>query len=191
MSTIDSEELTRQRNALMTEIKEVGEWYDRNVKMIISIPLFINAGAVVALAAFFEKGTPDILIKYAVFCFMAGLVFGIFTLIFEFLSSFYKKYALNDCLSSVHKHLTKREMEELSKVLNQRYKNCGMDRVNNVSVESKLRIMNVLGCIISCLLGIFFAANHVSNTYLPFASVILVLYFLGALGWLLCHRKSN
>lgn len=77
-------------------IKQRSEFYNQTVKMILTIPLFVNAGAAIALASFFSNHNPNVSIKLATNMFILGTTLGILTLMYEFFfvyfsqSDFYK-----------------------------------------------------------------------------------------------------
>ena len=100
-----NDDLTPRLMEVLKELDILSNWFETAVKLLISIPLFINASAVIALTTFFSnKSSPDFHIKIASLFFIMGTFFGIFTLIFEYLTPFFagetsKKYLIKEAHS--------------------------------------------------------------------------------------------
>jgi hypothetical protein len=160
---------------VIEESNRLSNWYETSVRLIISVPLFINAGAAIALTSFFS-GNASVAtdIKLASISFIVGTVFGIFTLIFEYLTSFFGMNIYNKHMfNNIHPEKFIEESLSRYEVYNQSLN----DRMMKTII---IRIINGGLGIMSCFVGIFFIAKYIINDCrLPvLLSFIILLYFI-------------
>jgi len=159
---------------IIQELDVLSNWFETAVKLVISIPLFINATAAIALTSFFSNNDcPHFSIKWASLFFILGTVFGIFTLIFEYLTPLFaketsKKYFFeNPNQDNFINELLKRHEAYASSKEARHYKTI------------KIRMMNGGAGILLCLIGIFFIARYIIGSFslLIMSTLLLALYF--------------
>ena len=162
MTPTENLELAYYLKQFEDEIKSHLDFYNHQVRMILTIPLVINAGAAIALASFFYKNNPNPDIKSAATCFILGTIFGIATLIFEFFAARFDWSHFNEYLFSF-KQKTQGVPDKILTELKEYYLSYPA-RYKKISSTVLLRIINGAISVIFCFLGIYFIASYLSIT---------------------------
>lgn len=170
-------------NQFDEEIKKRSELYDKSAKMILSIPLFVNAGAAIALVNFYNKSDPDLNIRLATGMFLCGTTFGLLTLIFEFLFAYFLQQNLHKYLAHFNK------IEKTTDILIYELKKHFDDNfalLKKIKETVLFRIINGSISIFFCFLGVCFITIHLLKSY--FAPTIflllLIIYFTTSSLWM-------
>lgn len=171
------------------EIKRRSDFYNQNVRMILTIPLFINAGAAIALASFFIKNNPHFTIQLAAIFFILGTSFGIITLVFEFFAAHFDWTHFNKYLFSF-KTKVDGNPEKMLAELTKYFDDCST-RYKKISGTVILRIINGAASVFFCFLGIYFITSYLlsKQCLLAIGAVLFIIYCISSLVWMYFRFK--
>lgn len=168
-------ELNFYAQQFASEIKSKFELFNQNVRLILTIPLYINAGAAISLSSFFyNHANPNNNIKMAITFFILGTIFGIATIVFEFIASHFDWIYFNNYLLT-----TTEKMEEntdvMLKEIKRYYKLFVVGNKRKLGTV-RFRIFNGTLSVLLCLLGIYFISHYLfPDSYLP---LVMTVFFL-------------
>lgn len=191
MTTDDQNILSYYWKQFEDEIKGRSEFYEKSVRMILTIPLFVNAGAAISLTSFYSNPNPDLTISLATISFVCGTVFGILTLIFEYFAAYFSQLDFHKYLNYFKSKAAKGQ-EEMLEELKKHYDGY-FDYLKKIQGTVLLRIINGSISIFFCFLGIYFIAVFLLNNYYIPSGVFgfLIIYFVIALIWMKAKFKSD
>jgi hypothetical protein len=181
----DASTLNYYRSLFMAENKSRVDFYNQSVKLILTIPLFINAGGAIALASFFNKNPNEtsLYIRHAAIWFIAGTILGILTLVFEYFAIHFEWVHYTDHINSFKDKAggTPQGWLEVFKT----YFDNSQTRFQNLMTTIRLRIFNGSLSIISCFVGIYYIAGYVLSDWLLIwqipSAIIIIAYTLCSL----------
>lgn len=186
MTDDKKKEFNETLDKFLEHIEVVDSHFYQKNSMVLTLPLLINAGAVITMASFFtSKSPPNQIIIYATLAFLAGAVFGLLTIVYELFVSYAR------WISPRKLELKKETGTDWNKI------NEGLKRYLAPSWQNKyyhtmmFRAANGALSIILCLIGIFFTASFILNSYYPttFLALLVILYCSGSFLWL--RKKLN
>ena len=183
--------LTYYYEKFIEEIKIRSEFYNKTAWMVLTIPLFVNAGAAISLASFYSKPNPEQAITFAACTFILGTILGILTLIFEFFSAYFARSEFNKYLRSFNIKAEKGQKEILKEL--QLHYNNNHTAIRNEHKVIQLKVFNGVCSIFFCFLGIYFIAGYLLKSYcIPsIVFILLILYTSGSLIWIKSKFNSK
>lgn len=167
---------------IIQEFIKLANWYESSARMIITYPLLINASAAIALVSFFTHNNPPLYAKIAIFSFIGGILFGIFTLVLEFITPYI-------ALQHYRDHFFKNYKND-AETVKQRYDAYVYKGFERILATIKIRIFNGVLAILCCLIGIFFVANNLASNQLGRISEISILFFIYCMIMLYLIKKE-
>jgi hypothetical protein len=177
-------------NQFEEEIKKRSELYDKSVRMILTIPLFVNAGAAIALTNFYSNANPDVNIRLATGMFLLGTTLGILTLAFEFFFAYFSQINLHEYLIHFNK------IDKTSDTMLTEFKKHFADNfilVKKTQGTILLRIINGSISTFFCFLGIYFITTYLLKNYWASTAILitLIIYFTASFCWMKSKFKSD
>ena len=170
-------------NMVAAEIDRRGRFdaYNQIARVVLTIPLFINAGAAIALVSFFtgDKIPTPLTIKVAATFFILGAVFGFLSIAFEFMVFFHAKNAWIEHYSSVYK-LANDQPGPISEEYGKLYNNPEFPKNRVEECTVNFRIANGLLSVIFFFLAISALIQYLWHTCIVTLglAVAIVLYMV-------------
>lgn len=155
---------------IIQEHIKLTNWYESYAQMILTYPLLINASAAIALASFFTHNNPPLYAKPAIFSFICGVLFGILTLILEFITPYV-------AVTHFVNHFFK-DYKNDANVLKERYATYCFKRHERMMTTINIRIVNGILAILCCFIGIFFIVNDIAGKHLILISGLSILFLI-------------
>lgn len=187
---LDFEEIHNDFEELSNESASNFANYAKTISVILAIPLLINAGAAVTLAAFFEKGnTPDNIV-YAILSFILGAIFGLLTIINEFAISFFTWKMLANFFPALGKNM---DIKQVAKKLRDFMSHNRVKRIKKIQNAIVLRNINGAISIICCYMGIYFITSYIlkNSCCLIMTAIFILAYAIGSNLWIRSQLKLD
>jgi hypothetical protein len=147
--------------------------YESKIKMILTLPMVINSGAVVLLASLPDIVKSSLGLQMAIGFFILGTILGVFSLVLDFLPSYFAISNFDKLFLPLPRELEEGDSKYLSYISGRSVK---------MLQVTKVQIVNIAVGVFMSLGGIFFSSLYLMKGYWIYVTmviVILIIYFIG------------
>lgn len=173
-------------SVIVQEWNLLSAWYENSARMVITYPLLINASAAIALASFFKQDHTVLYLKIALFSFICGIIFGIITLMLEYITPFI-------AFEHFKKHFFRNQTNDIS-ILRHRHDTYFFKKLKRISATIKIRLFNASLGITSCFIGIYCVANDLAGRHqywITIFSILFIVYFVSLIYLVIIKLKPE